>query len=246
MCLGNSESGRQNLRRGMELSPVLSPVSYAIIQSFSALVVAMGIYEPDELVDDMHEVLRRAESFGDICGIIDAQFAYGTVLLRASGAERDEAMEVLERARTNIDKYSVQTNTLPVIVADLAGDAASKGRRDEAIDDLRALFALHVENGIRFEVGCAGEALVRLLIDRGRAEDFAEAHQLCDEWQVRRPDIPAADLWWLKSRALLAEAEGDSDLYAELSKEYLALCEKLDARGLLAEARRMVGTGRET
>jgi adenylate cyclase len=44
----------------------------------------------------------------------------------------------------------------------------------------------------------------------------------------------------------LADAEGDSHSCAELSKDYLALCEKLDARGLLAEARRMVGTGRET
>jgi adenylate cyclase len=53
-------------------------------------------------------------------------------------------------------------------------------------------------------------------------------------------------MWWLKSSALLADAEGDLDRYAEVSKEYLALCEKLDARGLLAEARRMVGTGRVT
>ena len=53
--------------------------------------------------------------------------------------------------------------------------------------------------------------------------------------------IPALDLWWLKSRALLAKAEGNSDAYAELTNEYLALCEGLDARGRLAQARRMVG-----
>jgi adenylate cyclase len=53
-------------------------------------------------------------------------------------------------------------------------------------------------------------------------------------------------MWWLKSRALLAKAEGDSGGYTELAAEYLALCEKLDARGRLAEARRMVATGRVT
>jgi hypothetical protein len=50
-------------------------------------------------------------------------------------------------------------------------------------------------------------------------------------------------LWWLKSHALLANAEGDWDRYAELATRYLELCEKLDARGRLTEARRMVGSG---
>ena len=168
-------------------------------------MAAMGMYQPDDLVDEMREALRRAESFGDICGIIAAQFAYGTVLLRADNASRDEAIDVLERARASIEKHKVQTNTMTAIGADLAIDAARKGRRDEAIDDLRALFALHMDSGIRVEVGCAGEALVRLLIDRGTTDDFAEAHRIVDEWQVRRPGIPAADLWWLKSRALVGQ-----------------------------------------
>ena len=48
------------------------------------------------------------------------------------------------------------------------------------------------------------------------------------------------DLWWLRSRALLAKAEGDADGHAVLANQYLSLCEKLDARGRLDEARRMV------
>ncbi|AGB20823.1 adenylate/guanylate cyclase family protein [Mycobacterium sp. JS623] len=246
MCRGDFEIGRRHFRKGMQNARALPPVSAAIIHSFTGLIVAMGLYEPDDLVDEMFEVLRRAESFGDICGIIDAQFAYGTVLLRARGPSRDEAIEVLERARDSIEKYRIQTNTMAVIGADLATEAARNGRSDEAIDELRALFGLHMDSGIRVEIGCAGEALVTLLIDRGRVEDFADAHRIVDEWQVRRPGIPAADLWWLKSRALLAEAEGDTDRYAELTQQYLELCEKLDARGLLAEARRMVDTGRVT
>jgi adenylate cyclase len=82
--------------------------------------------------------------------------------------------------------------------------------------------------------------LIELLIDRGGLDDLTEAHRIVDLWQARRPGIPAMDLWWLKSRALLAKAERDPDGYAELAREYLELCEKLDARGRLAEARRMV------
>jgi adenylate cyclase len=202
----------------------------------------MGLYEPDELLGEMRDALRRAESFGDICGIIDAQFGYGTVLLRANNESRDEAIDVLGRARASIGKHKVQTNTITAIGGDLAIEAARKGERDEAIDDLRALFALHMDRGVRAEVGCTGEALVWLLIDRGSTDDLAEAHRIVDEWQVRRPGIPAADLWWLKSRALLAKAEGDRAGYAELATQYLELCEKLDARGRLAEAHRMVST----
>ncbi len=70
-------------------------------------LAAMGMYRPDDLVDEMREALRRAESFGDICGIIAAQLAYGTALLHADKASHDEAIDVLERARANIRKHRV-------------------------------------------------------------------------------------------------------------------------------------------
>ena len=97
-----------------------------------------------------------------------------------------------------------------------------------------------MSSGSRVFVGCPGEALVGLLIERGSTDDLAEAHRIVDQWQAQRPGIPALDLWWLKSRALLAKAEDDSDCYADLAKGYFSLCEKLDARGRLDEARRMV------
>ena len=58
-------------------------------------------------------------------------------------------------------------------------------------------------------VGRTCEALVELLIDRGSTDDLTEAHQIVDQWPAQRPGIPALDLWWLKSSALLAKSEGD-------------------------------------
>ena len=118
------------------------------------------MYQPGDLVDEMREALRRAESFGDICGIITAQFAYGTTLLRADDASRDEAIEVLEHARASIVKHKVMTtNLMPAIGADLAIDAARKGRRSEAIDDLRALSPSTWIVEFESKLGCTGEAL---------------------------------------------------------------------------------------
>jgi adenylate cyclase len=240
MCLGDYEQGRRHLREGTDHARALPPVNYAQILTYWGTVAALGIYQPDDLADDMQDALRRAESFGDIFGIIAAQWAYGTVLLRTENASHDKAIDLLERARTGIQKHKVMTVVLATIGADLATHAARKGRQDEAIDELRASFSLHMKSGIRLLVGCPGEALVKLLIDRGSIDDLTEAHRIVDQWQTRRPGIPALDLWWLKSRALLAKAEGNTDGYAELAWQYLALCEKLDALGRLNEARQMV------
>ena len=52
----------------------------------------------------------------------------------------------------------------------------------------------------------------------------AEAQRIIDNPRARHPDIPAMDLWWLRSRALLAKAEGDAAGHAELANQYLSLC----------------------
>jgi adenylate cyclase len=242
-CRGDYQEGRRHLWDGTEEGRRLATVDYAQVLWHWVMVVALGIHQPDELVDEMRQAVRRAESFGDICGIIATQWAYGTVLLRADNASHDEAIDVLTSAHESIQKHGVLTHALATIGADLAIDAARKGRRNQAIADLRALVSLHIGKGFQLFAGCAGEALVRLLIDRGSIADLMEAREVIEKWKAQRPGIPAMDLWWLKSRALLAEAEGDCCGYAELATQYLELCEKLDARGRLAEARQMVRAG---
>jgi adenylate cyclase len=240
MCLGDNEHGRWFLREGTEQARALHPVRYAAVLHYSGTMAALGMCQCEDLLDDTRDALRRAESFGDIFGIIAAQWAYGTVLLRADNASHDEAIDVLERVRASIQKHKVMAFPLASIRADLAMHAARNGRRDEAIDELRASVLQQMTSGSLVVVGCPGEALVELLLDRGGIDDCAEAHRIVDEWQARRPGIPALDLWWLKSQALLAKADGGSACYPERAKQYLSLCEKVDARGRLAEAHRMV------
>jgi adenylate cyclase len=205
------------------------------------VTTALGVDQADETVDHVREALRRAESSGEISEIIVAQLACGTVLLQAQDdAALTEGIDVLHKAHANMRKQKAMTIVLPAVVADLAIDAARHGRIDEAIDDLRDTFALHMAGGSAVFAGCAGEALVGLLLERGSTDDLTEAHGIVDYWQDRRPGIPALDLWWLKSRALLAKSEDDFVGYAELAKQYLSVCGRLDARGRLAEARQMV------
>ncbi|AKK27150.1 adenylate/guanylate cyclase domain-containing protein [Mycobacterium sp. EPa45] len=241
VCRGDYVVGRQHLRDGTVRGRALGPLNHAILLIYSSTLVALGIYVPDEFVDEVRDALERAEAFGDVCGLITAQCAYGTVLLRADNASRAQAIEVLNRADSNIQKHNVFTLALGIIGADLAVDAARDGRLDEAIDALRNSFLLHSGGGFRVFAGCVGEALVGLLIERGRQDDLIEVRQIVARWQDHRHDIPAMDLVLLKAQVLLATAEKDWAAYAEFAHSYLKLCQELDARGRLDEARRLVG-----
>ncbi len=128
-----------------------------ILHFFSVIVAALGMCRAEDLVEDVREALRRAESFGDMSGIISAQWAYGTVLLRTQNASHDVAIRLLEHARASARKHRLITLSLATIAADLAVDAARKGgRRDEAIEDLRASFKLHMGSGMRIYAVCPG------------------------------------------------------------------------------------------
>jgi adenylate cyclase len=239
---GDADEGWRHMREGMAQARLLPPVNYAAISVYWGILAGSGMCVADDLVDDVGEVLRRAESLGDILGLVAAQFSYGTVLLRADTAFHDDAIAELQRARTSILKRRLSEMMLPSISADLAIHATTDEERDDAIDDLRQLVSQGIASCSMLLVGCPSEALIELLIARGSIGDMQEAHLILNRWEVCRPGIAMLDLWWLRSRALMARAEGDSTRFGELAGQYLTLCEKVHAHGRLAGARQLVDT----
>ncbi|MET0473788.1 MAG: adenylate/guanylate cyclase domain-containing protein [Mycobacterium sp.] len=240
MCLGNPERGGRRLRTATDQARELTSDRYAYVLIYWATAAALGLCQAEHLVEEVPVALRRAEAFGDAAGVAVAQWAYGAVLLRADAARHDEAIDVLRRAKAAIQEHGALTIVLASIQTDLAIDVAHHGQPDDAIDELRDVVSMHLDRGSRVFVGCPAEALVELLIERGAPDDRTEAHRIVGLWQARRPGIPALDLWWLRSRIALAKVNDDSGDYDELASQYLALCEKLDARGRLDEAHQMV------
>ncbi|MGE2816729.1 adenylate/guanylate cyclase domain-containing protein [Mycobacterium heidelbergense] len=240
LCLGDSEEGRRQFRQGIEQARTLANLNYTMISHYSGTVAVLGMCKADDLIDESREALRCAESWGDANGIIATLWAHGMVLLRAENGSRDEAIDLIERTHNLVEKHRLHSMLSATIAADLAIEAARQGRIDEAIDNLRPAFLRQCESGCRVFVGSTAEALVELLVGRGSVDDLIEAHRMVDRWHARRPDIATTDLWGLKSRALLARADGKSDDYVELSKTYLECCKKLDAVARIPEAHRMV------
>ena len=241
ICLGDAETGKRSLREGFELSRSLHPVRFAAVQIYAAVLAALGLVDAATLLDDARTAWLQAESFGDICGIVIGRWAYGTVLLRTTGAY-DHGVAALRSTRTAVDEHRLGTCGLTTLATDLAVDSARNGRPDEAIDSLRNTFGSAL-SGFPALAGFSAEALVELLIERGSPDDLAEATRVLLRWKGRHFVVPALQLWPLRAQALLARAEGDEGRCRDFACRYLRLCEQLNAEGRLDEARRLATAG---
>jgi adenylate cyclase len=213
-------------------------VIVASVQLYSALVAALGLVDPGELLSGAHEAWQRAESFGDICGTIMAGWTYGTILLRTSDPRDEEALGLLRRARATADEHRLGACSLATISTDLALDAARNGHLEDAIRELRASFERFL-SGFPTFAAFPGEALVELLVGRGSPGDLAEADQVLARWHECGFDIPSLRLWSSRAQALIAGAHGDATAFHRCAGDYLALCEQLSAIGRLDDAQRL-------
>lgn len=108
ICVGDALRGRRDLAAGTRMARPLHPVNYASVQLYSAVMAALGILDAGEMLADKRAALHRAEAFGDMCGIVMAQWSYGTVLLRDGGSATD-ASAVLDLARGSAPARSARS-----------------------------------------------------------------------------------------------------------------------------------------
>lgn len=240
LCLGRGVEGRRHLRDGIELSRASTSLVVTHLVMYAGTVLALGICESEEFLDDARDALRTAEALGDVSSMLCTQWTYGMALAHSGPELRGRATDILRPLLPDICSQNSMAFVLPTVIAILSAEEVRTGHHVKAVNDLRANYAECMRRGSRVFAGCLGEALVEILVEEGSTEGLAEARQVVAHWERVRPGIPGLDLWWYRSRALLARASGDEVGYAELSAEYLALCEKLDARGRLDGARAMV------
>jgi adenylate cyclase len=238
---GDYERGRLDLRIAAERARGLNPVDEAQVLTSRLFVVLAGLEAAVDVAGETADLLRRCESFGATYGITLAQYIHGSVLLRCSETARGEAVELLEQARARIAKIRTVTAALGSIEADLALAGIGQHDPDEAIEHIRDAHTLYAR-GQPLLTGQLTEAFIVLLLERGSPADLVEARSALVEWEATplRAPIAGLDLWRLKCRVMVTKAEGNADASAKVARQYLELAERLDARGCLDEARRMV------
>ena len=212
---GRRAEGRRDLQDALRLAQS-DALTYAIVVSYKADPVVLGFELVDEdLVNETRDALLAAESFGDAYGLALARWAHGTALLRRRDPDRIAGLDLLHQSRSGTAWTSAEYCT----DAEVAVEMARQGRRDEAIDTLRAVIQTEIDAGNILYVGYPIAVLVELLVGRGARDDVGQARDIVAQYEVRItgglrafPSTVATAVPGIHSRTRLATAAG----YAEI------------------------------
>jgi hypothetical protein len=121
-------------------------------------------------------------------------------------------------------------------------ERARRGDRDDAIPLMRAAVDDMYREGrlLLWGVPATG-ALVETLLDRGADGDVAEAEAAIERLAVEPVDegLVKREIWLLRLRALLAQAQGDEDAYRDYRDRYRAMAKSLGFEGHMKWAEAM-------
>jgi hypothetical protein len=236
---------RDDLRHGLAMARSADPLSYAAAVALSYFAgIALGVLRPDDsAVREIEEAGRIAERSGDDFAVAIIRATLGAALLqRHTAAERDRGHKLLTEVSDVFVRREHNLSELPVLEVYLARERARRGDRDDAIPLMRATVDDLFRDGQLLLWGIpATGVLVETLLDRGAKRDVAEAEAAV----IRLADAPADDglvireIWLLRSRALLARANGDDTAYRDYRDRYRDMARSLGFEGHIAWAEAM-------
>ena len=124
-------------------------------------ILTGALLADDDAVQETAEAVRIAEEGGDDVALGRAHIAQGLVLSRrATGAERDVALEVLRRARdAQVRRRNLVQREADIRIAELISEA---GEDQGAIESARSIVDRLSENGEMLLRGAATAALVEI------------------------------------------------------------------------------------
>jgi class 3 adenylate cyclase len=243
-CLGRPE-WRGDLRHGLAMARSADPMSYATVVSWVySLGIPVGVLRPDDsAVREIEDALQNAERSSDDFALTTAQWVLGVALLhRHTAAERNRGHKLLAEAGEVFVRRGHNLSDVPLVNVYLARECARRGDRDEAIRLMRAAFEHLFREGRLLAWGTpATGVLVETLLDRGADGDVAEAEAAIERLAAAPADerLVMRDIWLLRLRALLAQAQGDNARYREYRDRYRDMAKTLGFDGHIAWAEAM-------
>jgi hypothetical protein len=243
-CLGRP-GWRDDLRQGLAMARSADPMSYATVVAWVYFPgIPMGVLRLDDsAAREIEDALRIADRSGDDHAVALARMTLGLALVhRETDAERHRGQNLLTEVSELFLRQGELLGELPLVNVYLAHEWFQRGDRDDGISLMRAAVDHLFRDGQLLGWGVpATGVLVETLLDRGTDGDAVEAEAAIE----RLADSPAdeglvmRDIWLLRLRALLAQAQGDEARYREYRDRYRDMATSLGFEGHIAWAEAM-------
>jgi len=236
---------RNDLRHGLAMARSADPMSYATVVSWVYFpVIPLGGLRPDDrAVREIEDALRIAERSGDDLALAITRVTLGVALVhRPTAAERDRGQQQLAEVSEVFLRRGYLLGELPIVNVYLARERARRGDRDEAIPFMRTAVDHLFREGQLLGWGLpATGVLVETLLDRGADSDLVEAEAAIERLAAAPADegLVIRDIWLLRLRALLAQAQGDEASYRDYRDRYRAMATELGFEGHMQWAEEM-------
>jgi adenylate cyclase len=202
----------------------------------------LGVVVPDDnALRYSAELLSRAELSGDNYTLYTSRASRGVALLHQVGQRSEDAVELLAQAQEGAKTGRFALMALPVTEIHIALGMAQAGDVDGAINMARLVADDLCSTGGFFWLPAATGVFVVTLLRRGTGEDRKEAQAAVDRFAAASadPGFVIRDIWLLRLRTLLAQAQGDEATYRDHRDRYRKTAKELGFEGHMAWAEAM-------
>jgi adenylate cyclase len=225
------------MARGFEPAVLAATMSTSYITTF-----AHGIRLPDaNAIRETGELLSLAEQAGELFTLRMAQTTRAVVLVRRDGPELKAGLDLFARVRAAARDERFGSSFLPIADIEIARDKIRSGDLTAAIEMSRDVVNELFECGWGMWIAPATSVLVEALLQRGGDDDFWEAQTAVKRLAAAPtdPGFVINELWLLRLRTLLAQAERDEATYWDFRDRYRKMATDLGFEGHMAMAEAM-------
>jgi adenylate cyclase len=242
-CLMGLPGWKDDFERAIAAADAIDPAMRSgVLWTVRMVPIANGVLLPDAIaLHHTAEILTAAEQFGDNLVLTMARITRAITVVYQEGPEREAGHTLLAELLDPSVRNRYFGNNLLVVQVHTAREKARLGDLDGAIELMRtALDGLLAKNAAQW-IARAAAVLVESLLQRGYDADLREAQAAIERLSAfpTEPGFVLHDVWLLRLRALVAQAQGDDATYRELRDSYRKMASELGFEGHVAWAEAM-------
>jgi adenylate cyclase len=241
-CLG-IPGWRDDLETAAATIPTFDPMTFASVTNYMySSAIQNGVLVPDTAVFRIiEECLTAAEQFGEEIAIDVARLTRAVALVNSTGPEVDDGLDLLEKTRDRGVHERFSLTTVQYADIHLARAKARAGDLDGAIRMASHDVDESFQTGGSIWLAFATNVLVEALLGRGQSRDLVDAERAIDRLAAAPidPGFVINEIWLLRMNALLAQAEGDENVYRGHRDRYRQRANELGFEGHIAWAAAM-------